>query len=131
MDRLFSMGTASCAVSTLSPAAATRRATRRRPGAAESADRGRGRGRAVARLAGSAGATRHAAADLGTATASIGAGGGGGGGVGCVSAADGTTKMAIGTRSVATGNLGFARGLGCSVERLSPWLLPNLTTLTK
>jgi hypothetical protein len=79
MDRLFSMGTASCAVSTLSPAAGTRRATRRRPGGAESADRGGGRGRAVARLAGSAGATRHAAADLGTATASIGAGGGGGG----------------------------------------------------
>jgi hypothetical protein len=80
-DRLFSMGTASGAVSTLSPSAAARRAarTRRRAGAgagagaaatdAESARRGRAR----ACAAGSAGAARHMAADLGTAAASIGA----------------------------------------------------------
>ena len=81
-DRLFSMGTASGAVSTLSPSAARRAARTRRRGAATDAERarwGRGRGRARARATGTAGAARQTAADLGTAAASIARGAAAGG----------------------------------------------------
>jgi len=74
------MGTASGAVSTLSPSAARRAARTRRRGAATDAERARrGRARARARAAGTAGAARQTAVDLGTAAASIARGAAAGG----------------------------------------------------
>ena len=74
------MGTASGAASTLSPPAARRAARTRWRGAATDAERARrGRARARARAAGTAGAARQMAADLGTAAASIARGAAAGG----------------------------------------------------